>query len=181
MGAPVVVEGALPLTLLAQQVEVDVGDRPARPLGEAVGLDEQLAVLVDERLAVPRQVGGRLPLARRGVEVRGEAAEGGAAAQLLAVVGTIGPYVFFTPWFAEMGLSPAAFVMGGFANGVAGGFTVDVIVSSIAFWVWLGAERAPRAWLYMLLNLTIGLSCALPLYLYFREARAAQPSAAYSG
>ncbi len=100
---------------------------------------------------------------------------------LLAVVGTIGPYVFFTPWFAEMGLSPAAFVMGGFANGVAGGFTVDVIVSSIAFWVWLGAERAPRAWLYMLLNLTIGLSCALPLYLYFREARAAQPSAAYSG
>jgi hypothetical protein len=100
---------------------------------------------------------------------------------VLAVIGTIGPYVFFTQHFAESGLSPVGFLAAAFVNGSAAGFTVDVIVSSAVFWTWLAAERAPRAWLYVLLNLTIGLSCALPLYLYFRELRAPQPSAAYSG
>ena len=33
-GAPVVVEGALALPLLAEQVEVDVGDRRAGPSGK---------------------------------------------------------------------------------------------------------------------------------------------------
>jgi hypothetical protein len=111
---------------------------------------------------------------------------------LLAVIGTIGPYVFFVDYFAASGLAPLQFLAAAFVNGAAAGFTVDVIVSSVVFWVWLGAERAPRAWVYMLLNLTIGLSCALPLYLYFRDARSggrsharrdepAQASAAYSG
>ena len=100
---------------------------------------------------------------------------------VLAVVGTVGPYVFFTQYFAASGLSPVAFLAAAFVNGSAGGFAVDVIVSSVAFCTWLAAERAPRTWLYVLLNLTIGLSCALPLYLYFREARAPQASAAYSG
>src|SRR5215510_14487352 len=104
---------------------------------------------------------------------------------LLTVIGTIGPYVFFVDHFATSGIAPLGFLAAAFANGAAAGFAVDVIVSSIVFWVWLGAERAPRAWVYMLLSLTIGLSCALPLCLFFRsarsEARQAQPSAAYSG
>ena len=62
--APVVVERAHPHALLAQQVEVDVGDRAPVAVGEALGLGEQHAVLVDHRLAVPRQVGRRLALAR---------------------------------------------------------------------------------------------------------------------
>ena len=39
----VVVEGALPQPLLAEPVEVDVGDRAPRPVGEALGLAEQVA------------------------------------------------------------------------------------------------------------------------------------------
>ena len=73
-GAAVVVEGALPLPLLAQQVEVDVGHRRRGPSGKRSLSREQVAVLVDHRHAVPRQVGRALPLAGRGIEVGGEAA-----------------------------------------------------------------------------------------------------------
>ena len=50
---PVVVEAALPQPLLAQPVEVDVHDRAPRPVGEPLALAEQVAALVDHRLAVP--------------------------------------------------------------------------------------------------------------------------------
>ncbi len=86
-GAPVVVEGALALALLAQQVEVDVGDGGPRTLGEALALGEQRAVLVDHRHAVPRQVGRALALARGGIEVGGEAAGRRAAREQVAVLG----------------------------------------------------------------------------------------------
>ena len=71
---PVVVERPLAEPLLPDPVEVDVGDAAPRPVGEALGLGEQVAHLVDQRLAVPRQVGGRLALAGGGVEVRRQAA-----------------------------------------------------------------------------------------------------------
>ena len=77
--APVVVEGALPQPLLADPVEVDVDDRAARPVGEPLGLAEQVAALVDHRLAVPGQVGAGLALAGRGVDVRREAARARAS------------------------------------------------------------------------------------------------------
>ncbi len=86
-GAPVVVEGALALALLTQQVEVDVGDRGPRALGEALALGEQRAVLVDHRHAVPRQVGRALALSRGGIEVGGEAPRRRAARQQVAVLG----------------------------------------------------------------------------------------------
>ena len=85
--APVVIERALPLPLLAEQVEVDVGHRRAGPLGEALALREQVAVLVDHRHAVPRQVGRALPLAGGGIEVGGDAARRGAAGEQVAVLG----------------------------------------------------------------------------------------------
>ena len=58
-----------------------------RLLGEAVALGEQVAALVDHGLAVPGQVGRRLPLAGGRVEVRRGAARAGAAYQLAAVLG----------------------------------------------------------------------------------------------
>ena len=76
VGPPVVVEGALPDPLLAQPVEVDVGHGHPRPVGEPVALGEQVAALVDHRLAVPRQVGRGLALARGREDVRRAAACG---------------------------------------------------------------------------------------------------------
>lgn len=91
---------------------------------------------------------------------------------LLAIVGAIAPYVFFVQFFQAEGLG-GDFLGALFVNGAAGGFAADVILSSLVFWVFLFRE-APRTgvarpWLYVLINLTIGLSCALPLFLWERE------------
>ncbi len=89
---------------------------------------------------------------------------------LAAVAGAIIPYVFFLDFFVEEGLVITSFVAALFSNGAAGGFTADLLISSVTFWVYLIWQRTERIWLFVLLNLTIGLSCALPLYFYFQAA-----------
>ena len=89
---------------------------------------------------------------------------------ILAVLGAILPYAFFLSFFSEQGLMLTTFVSAIFVNGAAGGFTADLLISSFAFWLYLYAQAVPRLWLYVVLNLTIGLSCALPLYFYFSMA-----------
>ncbi len=85
--AAVVVEGALPLPLLADLQQVDVGHGAARPVGEPLGLREQLPQLVDHGLPVPRQVGAGLAEPGRGVHVGRQAARRGRAHQQPAVLG----------------------------------------------------------------------------------------------
>jgi len=98
----------------------------------------------------------------------------------LAVLGAVLPYVFFLRFFELHGVG-GNFVGALFANGAAGGFTADLLVSSVVFWIFLFAE-APRVgvrhpWVYVALNLSIGLSCALPAFLWARE-RASRPATA---
>lgn len=90
---------------------------------------------------------------------------------LLAVVGTILPYAFFVQHFGVEGYALPAFLAAVFANPAASGFAADLVVSSLGFWFWMFAAegRAPRPWIFIALNLLIGLSCALPAYLYWRE------------
>lgn len=85
---------------------------------------------------------------------------------VLAIVGAVVPYAFFLPFFADHGVSLMGFVEALFVNGAAGGFTADLLITSFAFWLFLFHQQAERIWLYILLNLTIGLSLALPLYFY---------------
>lgn len=92
---------------------------------------------------------------------------------LLAIAGAVAPYVFFLDWFRDEGGSLVHFVGGAFVNGSAAGFTTDVLISSLAFWVWLIVRKTPGVWVYILVNLSIGLSCALPLYLW-QQARAGE-------
>ena len=53
------------------------------------------------------------------------------------------------------------------------GFSADVLISSLVFWIWsYGDSKANKVgnwWVVVVLNLVIGLSCALPYYLYLRE------------
>ncbi len=85
----------------------------------------------------------------------------------LAVVGAVVPYAFFFDFLGSAGLDPAGFVGALFANGAAGMFTADLLISSMVFWVYLFSRKAgPGPWPFVLINLTIGLSCALPAYLY---------------
>ena len=94
----------------------------------------------------------------------------------LAVVGTVAPYIFYVEHFATAGFGPVDFLAGAFANGAAAGFTADVLVASVAFWVYLLSRRVANAWIYMLLNVTVGLSCALPLYLYMNARAESVPA-----
>lgn len=103
----------------------------------------------------------------------------------LAIVGAIVPYMFFVQFFATEGLG-GNFTGALFVNGAAGGFAADVLLSSVAFWIFLFAEArrtgVSRPWMYVLVNLAIGLSCALPLFLWAREgARGPSRSAAVLG
>ena len=86
-----------------------------------------------------------------------------------AILGTIVPYGFFITHFRADGLGLGTFVQALFANGAAGGFTSDILISSTVFWIWVFKSKAKRPWLFVVLNLTIGLSCAFPAFLYFRE------------
>lgn len=89
---------------------------------------------------------------------------------LAAVVGAIVPGVFFAQFIQLNGLDLPAFVSALFVNGAAGGFSSDLLISSVVFWAFMfqraRANAGPPPWLFVALNLGIGLSCALPAYLY---------------
>ena len=93
----------------------------------------------------------------------------------LCVVGTVLPYSQFVPFAREHGLDIRAFVDQLFATHIGGFFGWDVIVSSVVLWVMVIVEgrRAGVAhrWVPILANLAVGVSLALPLFLYMREAR----------
>jgi hypothetical protein len=52
---------------------------------------------------------------------------------------------------------------------------MDVIVSSVVLWLFVFSEgrrlRMKNLWLYVLCNLAVGVSSALPLFLLFRERK----------
>lgn len=92
---------------------------------------------------------------------------------VLCIVGVALPYWQFVPWVAEHGLNLQLFVQQLFANRIGGFFGMDVLVSAFALMAFVGKESArlkiPRPWLPMIAVLTVGVSLALPLFLYMRE------------
>ena len=92
---------------------------------------------------------------------------------LLAIVGAVLPYVFFVQHFSSQGFGLSGFVSALFANPAAGGFSADLLFTSVIFWIFIfqqrSREKGPSPILFVVLNLLIGLSCALPAYLYARE------------
>ena len=86
---------------------------------------------------------------------------------VLAIVGAVVPYVFFIDFMGESGVDLRGFVAALFVNGAASGFTADLLITSMVFWIWMfGRRGGPKPWPFILVNLLIGLSCALPAYLY---------------
>lgn len=94
-----------------------------------------------------------------------------------AIVGALFPYIFFVQHFSAEGTSLSGFVSALFANPAAGGFTTDLLITSVVFWIFMFQQRSrkkgPRPILFIVLNLLIGVSCALPAYLYARERKEA--------
>jgi hypothetical protein len=92
---------------------------------------------------------------------------------LAAVLGAVLPLSQFIPFLKSHGLDLKLFFTLLFSNSVSGFFAMDVIVSSVVLWIFVFSEGRRlgmrRLWLYVVCNLAVGVSLALPLFLMFRE------------
>jgi hypothetical protein len=91
---------------------------------------------------------------------------------ILAIIGFIAPYYFF--------LQARAFDLGELfqlfsASEILSGIAMDLLVSVVVFWFFMFWEarrlQMQNPWVYLLATLLVGLSFALPLFLYFRERK----------
>jgi hypothetical protein len=93
----------------------------------------------------------------------------------LALIGLLAPYCFFFKFLNANGFDIPLMINQLFANNISTFFAVDLIISVIVFWIYMIPEantlQMKNWWLYILASLTVGLSFALPLFLYFRERK----------
>ena len=95
----------------------------------------------------------------------------------LCVLGTGLPFSKLLPFLAEHGFNISLMIEQLFANQISAFFGLDVIVSSMVFWVFVLTEgrrqQMKHLWIFLVCNLAVGLSFGLPLFLYMREIRIA--------
>jgi len=94
---------------------------------------------------------------------------------ILAIIGFIAPYYFISAFLIDNSFDSVLLFQQMFLNEGTTAFAADLLVSVIAFWVFLFIEanrlKMKNAWLYVLATMLVGLSFALPLFLYFRERK----------
>ena len=92
---------------------------------------------------------------------------------LLALIGTIVPYVRLVPWLAQHGPNLPLLVTELFSTRIGGFFGLDVLISALVLIVFIRREGARRhmrlLWLPIAATCLIGVSCGLPLFLFMRE------------
>jgi hypothetical protein len=92
---------------------------------------------------------------------------------LAAILGAVLPLSQLIPFLQTHGLDLKLFFAYLFSNSVSGFFGMDVIVSSVVLWIFVFSEGGRlgmrRLWVYVICNLAVGVSLALPLFLLFRE------------
>jgi hypothetical protein len=92
-----------------------------------------------------------------------------------AIVGAILPLSQFVPFVVTHGFDIHLFFGQLFENHISAFFGMDVIVSSFVVWLFVFSEGRRRGmkrlWLYVVCNLIVGVSLALPLFLFFRERK----------
>jgi hypothetical protein len=91
---------------------------------------------------------------------------------VLTVLGFIAPYYFF---FQVRSFDLNQLLQQFSDSRVLGGIAMDLLVSVIVFWFYMFTEanklQMKNAWIYLLATLLVGLSFALPLFLYVREKK----------
>ena len=99
---------------------------------------------------------------------------------ILAILGAVLPLSLFFPFLAANGLDVQLFMRQLFQTHVSAFFAMDVLVSSFVLWAFVFSEGRRRGmtnlWVYVLCNLVVGVSLALPLFLFFRERTINQAS-----
>lgn len=94
---------------------------------------------------------------------------------LLTIVGAIAPWSVLLTFFLQNGLAINLFFQNAFANHVASAVAIDLLICADVFFFFSFIELKrlglSRRWLfvYVVVTFGIGVSCALPFFLYWRE------------
>jgi hypothetical protein len=92
---------------------------------------------------------------------------------ILCFLGAAIPLAAFVPFALENGLDMGLFMREMFGTQVASFLSADLILSSVALWVFIYFELRKRTiqywWLAIIANVGVGLSLGLPLFLLLRE------------
>lgn len=101
---------------------------------------------------------------------------------ILAIAGALVPYYFFGQFILAEGMNLPGFLTSLVATAPASGFTSDLLITSGVFWVMMVADRRSglrtraHPLVFVAINLLVGLSCALPAYLYARDLELSRPA-----
>lgn len=91
----------------------------------------------------------------------------------LAAWGAVHPMVYFLRWFGTEGWDVRAMIAAWHVNDASSGLVWDLTIAAVALTVWILAEVGVRRnWVALIAvpaTFCIGVSCGLPLYLYFRS------------
>jgi len=91
----------------------------------------------------------------------------------LCIAGAAIPYSQFIPWVMENGLQLGLLARQLFVNRISAFFGLDVLVSSVVLLVFMRLEgrtlRVRSRWAPIIGLCAVGVSLALPLFLYLRE------------
>jgi len=94
---------------------------------------------------------------------------------LLCIAGTLLPWSQFGPWLMDNGLNPALLVNEAFSTQISAFAWFDVIVSAAVVLVFVVVEGrrlgVRHLWAPFVAMFTVGVSLALPLFLYLRQIR----------
>ena len=99
---------------------------------------------------------------------------------IAAIIGAIVPYATYFGYLAAVPGSSGALSLA-WGNPIAAATLTDFTISCLVFWPFLFTESRRLAirfwWLFIAANVVIGLSFALPAFLYVRERRLANVAA----
>jgi len=93
---------------------------------------------------------------------------------IAALIGAVAPYATYFGYLAAVPGSSGALSLA-WGNPIAAATLIDFTISCLVFWPFVFSEsrrlglRLP--WFFVLTNVLIGLSFALPAFLYMRERR----------
>ena len=104
---------------------------------------------------------------------------------LLAIWGAVHPMAYFLAWFAENGFDLAGMIDAWHVNDATSGLVWDLTISAFALTLWVVVESLRHRQLHWLLavpaTFCIGVSCGLPLFLFFLFGRGHKNSSSLHG
>ncbi len=97
---------------------------------------------------------------------------------IAAIIGAIAPYATYFGYLANVPGSSGALSLA-WGNPIAAATLMDFSISCLVFWPFVFSESRRLGlaypWFFVLTNLLVGLSFALPAFLYWRERSRSRP------